>query len=71
LPGAYAGSICGRRLSGKPFSTIGFERRHNAAFRIDAASEFVEFILQDSPPAPVGAAENRAWNSGHRVAAAE
>jgi hydroxyacylglutathione hydrolase len=34
LPGAYAGSVCGRRLSGKPSSTIGFERRHNAAFRI-------------------------------------
>jgi hydroxyacylglutathione hydrolase len=25
LPGAYAGSVCGRRLSGKPASTIGFE----------------------------------------------
>jgi hydroxyacylglutathione hydrolase len=34
LPGAYSGSVCGRRLSGKPMSTIGFERRHNAAFRI-------------------------------------
>jgi hydroxyacylglutathione hydrolase len=36
LPDAYAGSICGRRLSGKPASTIGFERRHNLAFRIAA-----------------------------------
>ena len=35
LPGAYAGSVCGRRLSGKPSSTIGFEKRHNEAFRID------------------------------------
>jgi hydroxyacylglutathione hydrolase len=71
LPGAYAGSVCGRRLSGKPFSTIGFERRHNAAFKLDAADEFVEFMLQDIPPAPVGAAEIRAWNSGHRGATAE
>jgi hydroxyacylglutathione hydrolase len=31
LPGAFSGSICGRRLSGKPSSTIGFERRHNVA----------------------------------------
>src|SRR5215472_15695828 len=40
LPGAYAGSVCGRRLSGRPCSTIGFERRHNAAFSIDAADAF-------------------------------
>jgi glyoxylase-like metal-dependent hydrolase (beta-lactamase superfamily II) len=64
LPGAYAGSVCGRRLSGKPSSTIGFERRHNTAFRIDPADEFVEFMLQDIPPPPPGAAELRAWNSG-------
>ena len=35
LPGAYSGSVCGRSLSGKPTSTIGFEKRHNKAFRID------------------------------------
>jgi hydroxyacylglutathione hydrolase len=71
LPGAYSGSVCGRRLSGKPSSTIGFERRHNAAFRIDAEAEFVEFMLQDIPPAPAGAAEIRAWNIGSRAVAAE
>ena len=71
LPGAYSGSACGRRLSGKPTSTIGFERRHNTAFRIDAEPEFVDFMLQDIPPVPVGAAEMRAWNTGLRAAAAE
>jgi len=71
LPGAYAGSVCGRRLSGKPSSTIGFERRHNAAFSINAADAFVAFMLTDIPPSPVGAAELRAWNSGHHAAAAE
>ena len=35
LPGAYSGSVCGRSLSGKPTSTIGFEKRHNKAFRIE------------------------------------
>ena len=70
-PGAYSGSVCGRRLSGKPSSTIGFERRHNAAFRIDAEAEFVDFMMQEIPPAPVGAAEIRAWNTGLRAAAAE
>jgi hydroxyacylglutathione hydrolase len=71
LPGAYAGSVCGRRLSGKSISTIGFERRYNAAFRIDAADAFVEFMLQDIPPPPVGAAELRAWNSGHHAGVAQ
>jgi hydroxyacylglutathione hydrolase len=71
LPGAYAGSVCGRRLSGKPFSTIGFERRYNAAFKIDAENSFVDFMLQDIPPAPEGAAELRAWNSGIRAEAPE
>jgi glyoxylase-like metal-dependent hydrolase (beta-lactamase superfamily II) len=71
LPGAYSGSICGRRLSGKASSTIGFERRHNAAFRIDAEAEFVDFMVQDIPPAPPGAADIRAWNTGLRAAAAE
>jgi len=28
-PGAFAGSVCGRALSGKPASTVGFERRFN------------------------------------------
>lgn len=71
LPGAYSGSVCGRRLSGKPSSTIGFERRHNAAFKIESEAEFVDFMLQDIPPVPVGADELRAWNSAHQAAATE
>ena len=71
FPGAYAGSVCGRRLSGKPSSTIGFERRHSAALKIEAESEFVDFMLKDIPPPPEDAAEIRAWNSGLRAAAAE
>ena len=64
LPGAYAGSVCGRRLSGKPSSTIGFERRHNEAFRIDDEAEFVRFMLAEIPPPPPEAAALRAANAG-------
>lgn len=64
LPGAYAGSVCGRGLSANPISTIGFERRHNNAFRIDNEVEFVSFMLNDIPPAPPGASRVRAINSG-------
>ena len=42
LPGAYSGSICGRSLSGKPASTIGFVRRYNKALRIEDEDAFVQ-----------------------------
>lgn len=63
LPGAFSGSVCGRGLSGKPASTIGFERRHNAAFRIEDEAAFIRFMLNDIPPPPQ-AAERRAINAG-------
>ena len=69
LPGAYSGSVCGRSLSGKPTSTIGFEKRHNKAFGIDNESDFVRAMLADVPPPPPGAAKVRAANSGIPAAA--
>jgi glyoxylase-like metal-dependent hydrolase (beta-lactamase superfamily II) len=70
LPGAYAGSVCGRRLSGKPSSTVGFEKRHNQAFMITDEVEFVRFMVSEIPPAPPEAAKIRAANSGITVTAA-
>jgi len=64
LPGAYSGSVCGRSLSGKPTSTIGFEKRYNKAFRIEDQSTFLRAMLADIPPAPPQAAQVRAFNSG-------
>jgi glyoxylase-like metal-dependent hydrolase (beta-lactamase superfamily II) len=68
LPGAFSGSLCGRRLSGKPVSTIGFERRHNTAFGIDDESQFVRLMLDEVPAPPPRAAEVRGLNSGMGVA---
>jgi len=68
LPGAYAGSVCGRRLSGKPSSAIGFEKRHNQAFTIEDEAEFVRFMVAEIPPAPPEAARIRAANSGMAAA---
>ena len=56
LPGAYSGPVCGRRLSGKPSSSTGFERRHNGAFRVDDEDAFVRTMLADIPEPPAGAA---------------
>ena len=58
LPGAYSGSVCGRSLSGKPTSTIGFEKRHNKAFRIDDEDAFVRAMVADIPPPPAAGGSN-------------
>jgi len=64
LPGAFSGSVCGRSLSGKPMSTIGFERRFNKAFQIGDRDEFVRYMLQDIPTPPPEATTIRAINLG-------
>lgn len=70
LPGAYSGSVCGRSLSGKPTSTIGFEKRNNKALLIDNEDEFVRIMVADIPLPPIGAAAIRAANSGRSVTTA-
>jgi glyoxylase-like metal-dependent hydrolase (beta-lactamase superfamily II) len=69
LPGAFSGSVCGRGLSGKPTSTIGFERRFNRAFAMTDESAFVELMSREIPPRPERFAEIRAANLGHQPAA--
>ena len=70
LPGAFAGSVCGRGLSGKPHSTIGFERRFNEAFAMAGEEGFVGFMLANIPPPPPEAAAIRARNAGNAPAEA-
>lgn len=64
LPGAFAGSVCGRGLSGKVSSTIGFERRFNHAFGLGDRQGFVDLMLRSIPPRPPDAKANRARNLG-------
>lgn len=52
-PSHYGGSVCGRGLSGNPFSSIGFERRHNPLLAIDDPNAFADALLKDTPPRPV------------------
>jgi len=61
-PAHYAGSVCGRGLSGNPASTIGFERRHNRALQLASEDEFVAALLKDVPPTPQDQAEIVAAN---------
>jgi hydroxyacylglutathione hydrolase len=50
-PGHQAGSACGAGLSGKPVSTIGFEKRFNPMLSM-SRDEFVARLSADTPPAP-------------------
>jgi glyoxylase-like metal-dependent hydrolase (beta-lactamase superfamily II) len=52
LPSHYGGSVCGRALSGNPFSTLGFERAHNPALAVADPEAFAHAVLADLPPAP-------------------
>lgn len=51
FPGHQAGSACGTGLSGKPSSTLGFEKRWNPALSLDRAA-FIEQITQNIPTRP-------------------
>jgi glyoxylase-like metal-dependent hydrolase (beta-lactamase superfamily II) len=62
FPAHFGGAACGKGLSGKPGSTIGFERRFNPALRAKSRAEFVDFVLAGLPPQPVAFAENRRRN---------
>jgi glyoxylase-like metal-dependent hydrolase (beta-lactamase superfamily II) len=68
-PGHYSGSVCGRSLSAHPASTIGFERRNNAALQFGSEDEFVDALLRDTPPAPEHQAEIVAANRSGSVVA--
>jgi glyoxylase-like metal-dependent hydrolase (beta-lactamase superfamily II) len=64
FPAHFGGAACGKGLSGKPGSTIGFERRFNPALQLGARADFVRHALADLPPQPPAFAENRRRNLG-------
>jgi hydroxyacylglutathione hydrolase len=68
-PAHYAGSVCGRGLSGHPASTIGFERRHNRALAAASEQDFVDAVLRDVPPAPERQSEIVATNRSGEASA--
>ena len=62
-PGHFSGSVCGAGLSGKPMSTIAFERRWNPMLSRDKQG-FID-ALAEVPPKPVDMAQILAFNRGH------
>lgn len=51
LPGAKAGSACGVGISGKPMSTIGYEKQNNPIFKL-SKMDFVAQVSENLPPYP-------------------
>lgn len=50
-PAHGAGSLCGRAMGAKWLTTIGYERRYNAALQL-GKDEFVHSLTTNMPPAP-------------------
>jgi hydroxyacylglutathione hydrolase len=67
-PSHYAGSVCGRGLSGNPVSSIGFERAHNPLLALTDATAFADALVAEMPPPPAEqeriVAANRAGGVG-------
>jgi hydroxyacylglutathione hydrolase len=63
FPAHQAGSACGVGLSGKPSSTLGFERRWNPALSL-GRDEFVAAVAAQASAPPEGMASILAANTG-------
>jgi hydroxyacylglutathione hydrolase len=64
-PNHYGGSTCGGvNMSGKPVSTIGFERRFNLALRQPDADAFARFVRETAKPFPDDYRHIKAINLG-------
>ena len=59
----HTGSACGAGLSGKPSSTLGFEKRWNPGLAMNKAG-FVEFLTKEIPPRPAEMDRMVAFNLG-------
>ena len=67
-PSHYAGSVCGRGLSGNPVSSIGFERAHNPLLALADPEAFADALVAEMPPRPAEqeriVAANRSGKAG-------
>jgi hydroxyacylglutathione hydrolase len=66
-PGHFSGSVCGAGMSGKPSSTIAFERRWNPLLSMPR-EDFID-ALSDVPPKPAEMERILRINQGREVAA--
>jgi glyoxylase-like metal-dependent hydrolase (beta-lactamase superfamily II) len=63
-PTHFAGSVCGAGMSGKPISTLAFEKRFNRLLSLASEDEFVAAITKNLPPKPAEMMETIRRNQG-------
>ena len=51
-PAHQAGSVCGAGISGKPVSTLGFEKKFNPMLGVTDKDEFIDLLTKEIPPRP-------------------
>jgi hydroxyacylglutathione hydrolase len=51
-PTHFSGSACGKGMSGKPMSTLGFEKRFNRLLGLESEEAFVAAVTADLPGRP-------------------
>ncbi len=65
-PAHGAGSMCGKSLSSKPFSTVDTERQENKALQDMDKTRFIQFVQEGLPAAPAYFSYNAALNRKER-----
>ena len=63
-PGHFSGSVCGKGMSGKPMSTLGFEKRFNPLLCAVSEDAFVSAVTKIVLPEPAHKAEIIRLNQG-------
>jgi glyoxylase-like metal-dependent hydrolase (beta-lactamase superfamily II) len=63
-PAHFSGSACGKGMSGKPMSTLAFEKRFNPLLGMTAEDAFVAALTRDLPPMPGDMAATLRVNQG-------
>jgi hydroxyacylglutathione hydrolase len=63
-PTHFSGSVCGKGMSGKPMSTVAFEKRFNPALAIASEDAFVAALTAELPPKPAEMAATLRKNQG-------
>jgi glyoxylase-like metal-dependent hydrolase (beta-lactamase superfamily II) len=63
-PTHFSGSACGQGMSGKPMSTLAFEKRFNRFLDMVTEEEFVAALTRDLPPMPADMAATLRVNQG-------
>ena len=63
-PTHFSGSTCGKGMSGKPMSTLAFEKRWNPFLTMASEGEFVAVLTRELPPMPMDMAATLRINQG-------